>query len=498
MKKVTDLTAKEAKEFFLKGSSYFNTDLPNYISFEPVLNDVRAALGDGFYSSHKSANPDDFQGVNYSFVSNKDGRFAWRPFELIHPALYVSLVNLVCAEENWQFIVDRFAKFQETSVKCCSYPAVSTDSEKDKAAQIKNWWKQVEQQSLALSLCYTHILHTDVTDCYGSLYTHSISWALHGLEEAKKAKGKGGLLGDRIDSHIRAGRYGQTNGIPQGSGLMDFVAEMVLGYADELITHALDGLTDYQILRYRDDYRVFTNSDVDADRILKAISDALRTVGMKLGASKTFVTTNVVEGSIKPDKLAGIELQDLGVGNAHTIQKQLLRLHSFGRKFPNSGALRRLVGEFHAEVVKQKIKPDDLEVQVAIATDIAVVSPSAFPAVAGILSHMISLEPKETKKVLWDRVYGKLGKVPHNGYMEVWLQRVTKPKAVGIVYASEEQICKVVNGNGGQLWNSDWIANKTLVAALDVSKIVVHDAAETAEVISAEEIELFNLNAAQY
>jgi hypothetical protein len=31
-------------------------------------------------------------------------------------------------------------------------------------------------------------------------------------------------------------RHGQTNGIPQGSVLMDFIAEMVLGYADTLIT----------------------------------------------------------------------------------------------------------------------------------------------------------------------------------------------------------------------------------------------------------------------
>lgn len=498
MKKVTDLTAQEAKDFFLKGSSYFNTDFPSYISFEPLLDGVRAILGDGLFPDHKSSNPDDFQGVNYSFVSNKDGRFAWRPFELIHPVIYVSLVNLICAKDNWEFVAGRFKAFQKASVVCCSSPMVSGDDQKDKAVQIQSWWKEVEQQSLSLSLRYSHVLHTDVTDCYGSLYTHSISWALHGLEEAKKARGRGGLLGDKIDSHIRAGRYGQTNGIPQGSVLMDFVAEMVLGYVDERISQALDGVTDYEILRYRDDYRVFTNSDVEAERILKVISDALRDVGMKLGTAKTFVTTNVVEGSIKPDKLAGIELQDLGVGNAQTLQKRLLRLHSFGRKFPNSGALRRLLGEFHAEIIKQKIKPDDLEVQVAIATDIAVTSPLAFPAVAGILSHMISLEPKETKEALWDKVYGKMGKVPHNGYLEVWLQRVTKPKGVGIEFNSTERLCEIVNGSSDPLWVNDWIANRSLVATLDVSKIVVEDAAESDEVISAEEIELFNLNAAQY
>ena len=38
------------------------------------------------------------------------------------------------------------------------------------------------------SLEFSHVLHTDVVDCYGSLYTHSISWAIHGLEEAKRNK----------------------------------------------------------------------------------------------------------------------------------------------------------------------------------------------------------------------------------------------------------------------------------------------------------------------
>ncbi len=50
------------------------------------------------------------------------------------------------------------------------------------------------------------------------------------------------------------------------------------------------------------------------------------------------------------DKLAGIDLQDLEDANAKTIQRQLLRLHSFGQRLPNSGVLRRLVSEFHRKI----------------------------------------------------------------------------------------------------------------------------------------------------
>lgn len=497
-KRLIDLTAQEAKAHFLKGSSYFNGDFPDYISFEPILKDVSEVLADGHFSAHKSSAPDLLSDVNYSFVANKDGRFAWRPYELMHPAVYVSLVNLLCSDDGWKLLTERMAKFEKSVVTCCSAPVASTDHQKDQAAQVRNWWQAVEQRSIELSLEFSHVLHTDVTDCYGSLYTHSIAWALHGLEVAKIAKGKDGLLGNKIDECIRAGRYGQTNGISQGSVLMDFIAELVLGYVDEQITSVLGDAKDVRILRYRDDYRIFTNSDVRAEEILKVVSDQLRSVGMRLGVAKTFIHTNVIEGSIKPDKLAGIDLQDLGDSNALTLQKQLLRLHSFSRRYPNSGALRRLLGELHSKVIEKKVSPDDLTVQVAIATDIAVVSPLAFPAIAGILSHMISLAAKDQKIALWEQVYRKMRRVPYNGYLEVWLQRVTKPKSVGIEYASTERLCRIVNTEKLELWNSSWISSKKLLKALDATKIVVKDATEITEVIKPEEVELFNANAWQY
>lgn len=497
MKKLVELPHDEAKKHFLKGSSYFNADLPSYISFEPILKSVAAVLNGDSFDAFKSTHPRNLPGVNYDFLANKDGKFAWRPLELIHPAIYISLVNVVCDPGNWAHIQNRFSEFESgNAVECCSAPVMSLDNQTDVATQIKSWWQRVEQRSLVYSLEFSHILHTDVTDCYGSLYTHSIAWALHGLEDAKKHKGK--TLGDKIDSYIRAGRYGQTNGISQGSVLMDFVAEIVLGYVDELINCAFSSEpSDFRILRYRDDYRIFANSDDRAEEVLKVISEKLRSVGMRLGVSKTLLNKNVVEGAIKPDKLAGIDLQDLGETNAKTIQKQLLRLHSFGQRFPNSGALRRLVSEFHEKVSEQSEKPDDLEVLVAIAADIGFVSPVTFPVIAGILSHLISLAPEEKVRV-WTKVRKKMGRVPHNGYLEIWLQRVTQPKAVGLEFISDEPICRIVNGERVNLWENEWISSGELMNALTVSKIVVDSVADMEEVVQPSEVALFKENAWAY
>lgn len=498
MKRLIDLTNEEVRNHFLKGSSYFNGDLPSYLSFEPILKKVSTVLNGGTFHDFKACNPNTLPNVNYNFIANKDGRFAWRPFELMHPAIYVSIVNILCDEKNWLFIKKRVKDFEKGVISCCSAPVMSIDHQTDVSKQISSWWQNVEQQSLKYSLKFNHLLHTDVTDCYGSLYTHSISWAIHGIDEAKKNRRDNSLFGNKIDNYIQASRYGQTNGIAQGSVLMDFIAELVLGYVDMQINIELANKNDTKILRYRDDYRIFSNSDDRAEEVLKIVSDKLRTVGMKLGVTKTFSFRNVVEGSIKPDKIAGIELQDLGYSNAKTIQKQLIRLHSFGQRYTNSGALRRLVSEFHTDILKQTEAPDDLEVQVAIATDIAFVSPTTFPAIAGILSHLISLAPSQDKTNLWMNVYNKMKRVPYNGYLEIWLQRVTKPKAIGITFESNESICQIVNGKDTQLWESTWISSVDLKKALDVSSIVVSSVQDVNEIIQPEEVELYKQNSWSY
>lgn len=494
MTRIIDLEASVAKAYLEKPECYFRSDFPPYISFEAILKDTAAALGDNTYLSFQKPKPDravDMSGVNYELLSTKDGRFAWRPFELIHPAIYITLVQLVCEEANWKLLKERFEELHSGVVECTSFPMASNGEDKHDAVQVRNWWLRYEQRSLELSMDYTHLLKTDVTNCYGSLYTHSISWALHGRETAKAAQADKHLLGNKIDFHIRNSRYGQTNGITQGSVLMDIIAELVLAYVDHLITVRLGDERDFHILRYRDDYSIFTLNDHLASKIVRVISDCLRTVGMQLGAAKTSVNANIIEGAIKPEKLAGVQLEGMDVTQAKSIQKQLLRLHAFSRLYPNTGAIKRLADSAFQKISKINETPEDLAVQVAIVCDIAVISPGAFPALSGILAKLISLAPEEDRSEMWRKVAHKMKRIPHNGHLEVWLQRVTKAKGVGLTFDSAEPICKIVNGETVQLWNNDWINNHTLLQALDVNKIVVSIPEDLDPVPGVDELSLF-------
>ena len=88
--------------------------------------------------------------------------------------------------------------------------------------------------------------------------------------------------------------------------------------------------------------------------------------------------------------------------------------------------------------------------------------------------------------------------VPYNGYLEIWLQRVTQPKAVGIPFSSNEVICKIVNGENPNLWVNDWISSKKLKSALNVAKIIVGSVSDTSEIVQPEEIEIFKQKALTY
>lgn len=172
---ILDLTASGARAFLLKPESYCSLDLPPYICFGNLINSVHNVL-EGKKFSDFCSKPRDHDDVNYSILNNKDGKYAWRPFQLMHPALYVSLVHRLTEEDNWQLVLRRFNEFSANSqITCLSLPVVSLTEEKDKAAQVNHWWHTVEQRSIELSLDYQYLLETDITDCYGSIYTHSIS-----------------------------------------------------------------------------------------------------------------------------------------------------------------------------------------------------------------------------------------------------------------------------------------------------------------------------------
>lgn len=489
-KSVLDLDYAAARAFFLKEESYCNLDLPPYIKFDALIDGVHKVL-DGKKLSSFSSNPRDHDDVNYTILNNKDGKYAWRPFQLIHPALYVSLVHHLTEHAAWQLVCDRFKVFSvNQNITCLSLPVISQTEEKDKASQVNHWWQAVEQHSIELSLDYQYLLETDITDCYGAIYTHSIAWALHTkpIAKIKEKRNDKTLLGNQIDWHIQDMRHGQTNGIPQGSVLMDFIAEMVLGLADLELSEKINAaeIENYRILRYRDDYRIFVNNPQDGERIVKFLTEVTIGLGLKLNPGKTKASSEVVRASIKADKLAWICRKH----TERSLQKHLFIVHDHAHAYPNAGSLVVALTDFHKRLASQKVLSQVMPL-IAIVVDIAYRNPRTYAICAAILSKLTShLESADEKRNVIEKIKARFEQIPNTGHMQIWIQRVTHPLSQDIFY--EEPICKLVAGNALALWNCDWISNPKLKGAISKADIVNREKlAHMEPVIPVDEIELF-------
>lgn len=485
---ILELNHEDAKDFFLTGENYCRLELPKYFKFSDLLRAVSEKLGTSNISDYYSENrgrPESFEDVNYKILNNKNGEYAWRLLQLIHPALYVAIVHKITKEKNWKLIIERFGKIQGGIVECASLPVKkSEEQESGTAAQILTWWEKAEQKSLALSLEYEYLFHADIVDCYGSIYTHSIAWALHEKEEARENRNDQRFLGNIIDKKLREMQNGQTNGIPQGSVLMDFIAEIVLGYTDQKLSDKLKNISkeEYKIIRYRDDYRVFVNNPETGKEIIKELTNVLSEMGMRLNTEKTKCSDDVILGSIKPDKLFWITH-----GNKkRKLEKNLLIIYDVSKKYPNSGVLARELQRFYKKIEKRK-ELKRLDVLIGISVNIAFKNPRTYPVVSAILSKLLELS--EDSAGIIEKIRKRFTKLPNTEHLDLWLQRITLKIERDFSY--QGKLCKKVAGNNIEIWCSDWLKDdlKTIISS---SVIIDQEEIEKMKpVIESEEVAIF-------
>ncbi|MDI9472042.1 MAG: RNA-directed DNA polymerase [Bacillota bacterium] len=449
---VLEMTKKQAREFFLKETSYCNLQFPDYITFQPTLNIFKKAL---MTKQGKCKDIDtiikeevflgDLEGLNYTIYINKDGKYSWRPITLVHPLPYIDLVNYLTGhtddkEDHWNLLKQRFNDFRRNKkIQCFSIPGESKlKGTTDEGVTILNWWKQIEQQSISKSLEYTYCFFTDIADFYPSIYTHSLCWAIHGKKNTKKNLEKSkNWYGGQVDKKLQRLQNNQTNGIPQGSALMDFIAEIILGYLDLKLMERLEekNIVEYSILRYRDDYRIFSNDKNELEEIAKSLQEVLQILNLKLNSSKTKFSENIILDSIKADKLYW-EPKRFALRNSYlnkdkdkratiTIQKHLWQIKELADQFPNSGMLKKSLTELYEERIRfLDVVQEDLEVLVSILVNIMLENPNVIPHCTTIISKLYENVDNEIRLNTINKVLSKFKDKPNTEHVEIWLQRL--------------------------------------------------------------------------
>lgn len=480
--KIFELSSQQARAFFLKSENYCTIELPQYYDFTSILHQC-----DEILKKHKLndiANPNDITKVinDCTVVLSKTGNYQWRKLRIINPLLYVNLVNIITCENSWSLICKTLSKnIDGEYIHCCSFQDINED-ESNKANSIFNWWSNFEQRMIDLSSSFSYMGVTDIENCYSSIYTHSISWALHGKELAKKER-TDDLIGNQIDKALMQLSCGQTNGIPEGSTLMDLIAEIILTYFDENIKKELsyeNTLEEYEILRYRDDFRIFSNSKHEMEIILKTMSMELANLSFRINSSKTFIYDNILEHVLKSDKMYLL----LHGFNEVNIQKHLFAIWVLADKYQETGQVITELTLVYKKILFSKYI-DNIDQLSAIIINIMHISSRYYPICIAFLSKFISIGLN--REVVISKLSSKMSNLPNTEYLDLWVDRLKagdfdNPEDLSLT------LCKFEYNGRQCIYNFSWMKMET---KLDCSVINTNKLNGTTPVVSANEVELF-------
>jgi len=496
-KQILDLSHSEAKKFFLRQDSYITLELPKYFEFEKVLSTVNNLFKNQVLSFFEILEAKKIENVNYVIYGNKDGKYAWRKFDFINPLIYISLVNVITNKENWNLISQRLKKLNSNpSIKCFSIPVLPDQGAIQKATQINEWVNEIEKESIRLALKFEYIYHTDISNCYGSIYTHSLGWAIHEKEVSKNKRKYEELCGNMIDHHLQAMSNGQTNGLPQGSILMDFLAELVLAYADYELSKKLNERIEpgsFHILRYRDDYRIFVRDQITGERIIKAISEVLMALGMQLNIYKTTNSADIISSSIKPDKRESFDHIVMTEPSKKNLLEELLLIHRLGKAYPNCGAVTKRLARLYRiyELLGNQYYQDQEIELISILSNIGIDNPKSIPNVTAIISKVLSNLNNKDKSEIVISLFRKFKLIPNSGLLEIWLQRISVPNEISVQYI--ETICRMVENNKLHLFDTTWIKDKKIINIInDANHINDTKLKNIDTIISRDEVSFFN------
>ena len=297
-----------------------------------------------------------------------------RILSIPNPLSFLQLCNWF--NQNWLTVENQC---QKSSISLSKPQASSSD----RAVVSKVPFNQQPIHQAALRATSRCILRTDITNCYPSIYTHSISWALHTKSEAKIHRRPSDLTGNQLDKLVTAAQHGQTIGIPIGPDTSFIIAEMILSSVDEEFARRLEKeKLNPNGYRAYDDFEFGFTTRADAESAAGILERVLSEYELQLSPSKT----NIVELPVPLESAWVSELRTFNF--SHRISTWEMR-----RYFDRAFELSMVNGS--SEVLKYAIQRlrsieitgDDWTLFEDLLLQCAMVEPSVLPIVVDHLHY---------------------------------------------------------------------------------------------------------------
>lgn len=149
------------------------------------------------------------------------------------------------------------------------------------------------REFLSLEKQFSFVRTLDVSKCFDSIYTHSLSWAVKDKSFTKKHVSVSSTFAQQFDEVIRHGNHNETHGIPIGPEFSRIFAEVLFQAIDSRVIESLNDLSfrqDYEFRRYVDDVFIFARSESIANRVHTKYTDILMDFGLHVNSAKSTCT----------------------------------------------------------------------------------------------------------------------------------------------------------------------------------------------------------------
>lgn len=153
---------------------------------------------------------------------------------------------------------------------------------------------------------HSKMMQLDISRCFESIYTHSLSWAVRGKEFSKTSKGQF-FFESEFDRCMQNANWGETNGIVIGPEVSRIFAEIILQSIDVALDRSIkDTEMNVDVRRYVDDYYIFSNSEESLFSVKRMLQAHASSFNLHLNDSKEKITSRPLlsEISLARDQVA--------------------------------------------------------------------------------------------------------------------------------------------------------------------------------------------------
>lgn len=197
-----------------------------------------------------------------------------RSLAIPHPLAYAHLC--LCIHENWEHL--DYIEKNETSL-------IRPHQHKDGRLIIMDYEESIEkaQRSANLGFGRRFLVHTDISNCFPSIYSHAIPWATVGFAHAKAhkpPKHKAEWF-NQLDEKLRWMKRNETQGVAIGPATSNVLSESILAKVDEALNK------DFVFVRFIDDYTAYCRTEDESQEFIRRLAEELSKYKLLLNIGKT-------------------------------------------------------------------------------------------------------------------------------------------------------------------------------------------------------------------